>query len=213
MKLLTVGDSFTYGDELTNPKEDAWPIVLARKLNTNLINRGDPGCCNWRMVRWVLESSKEVDLVIIAWSSFLRIEFADESGDYVLWPGSKSKWFTNYASSRVELLNHITLHHNEEYLYKQYLNYIILIQNYLKQQNKKYIMLDTFDNHNYRTMANTQKLSEQVETNYFLGWPNESMMEWTHGCPKGPGGHFLEQGHEIVANKIYEHIRHLSWIP
>jgi hypothetical protein len=37
-------------------------------------------------------------------------------------------------------------------------------------------------------------------------------MEWTFGSDQGPKGHFLEQGHEIVANKIYEHIRHLSWI-
>jgi hypothetical protein len=38
------------------------------------------------------------------------------------------------------------------------------------------------------------------------------MMEWTYRTPQGPGGHFLEQGHAIVADKIYEHIRNLSWI-
>jgi hypothetical protein len=37
-------------------------------------------------------------------------------------------------------------------------------------------------------------------------------MEWTYGTPRGPRGHFLEQGHEIVADKIYEYIRHLGWI-
>jgi hypothetical protein len=39
------------------------------------------------------------------------------------------------------------------------------------------------------------------------------MMEWTYGSPQGPMGHFLEEGHAIVADKIYEHIRHLGWLP
>jgi hypothetical protein len=38
------------------------------------------------------------------------------------------------------------------------------------------------------------------------------MMDWTYNTPKGPGGHFLEEGHAIVADKIYEHIRSLGWI-
>jgi hypothetical protein len=56
------------------------------------------------------------------------------------------------------------------------------------------------------------QLVNQIDSIYYLGWPNETMMEWTYGCSKGPGDHFLEQGHEVVANKIYEHIRHLGWI-
>jgi hypothetical protein len=38
------------------------------------------------------------------------------------------------------------------------------------------------------------------------------MMEWTYETPQGPGGHFLEQGHVIVADKINEYIRHLGWV-
>ena len=38
------------------------------------------------------------------------------------------------------------------------------------------------------------------------------MIEWAEGCKKGPNGHFLEKGHQIVADRIYEHIRNLSWI-
>ena len=32
MKLYTIGDSWTYGDELVNPKEDSWPSVLSKEL-------------------------------------------------------------------------------------------------------------------------------------------------------------------------------------
>jgi hypothetical protein len=75
-------------------------------------------------------------------------------------------------------------------------------------------MLDTFGNHqaNERTAVTNQDLLDQIDPTYYVGWPNQSMMEWTYGTPRGPRGHFLEQGHEIVADKIYEYIRHLGWI-
>ena len=67
---------------------------------------------------------------------------------------------------------------------------------------------------NLKNLISQGKLSDlidQIDTKSYIGWPN-TMMEMTHGVPKGPGGHFLEQGHEIVADKIYEYIRHLGWI-
>jgi hypothetical protein len=87
---------------------------------------------------------------------------------------------------------------------------IVLLQNFLKQHNKKYVMLDAFGNTKLRHL-NTE-LTKQIDTTYYLGWPAESMMEWTFGSDQGPNGHFLEKGHSIVADKIYEHIRHLGWI-
>ena len=70
-------------------------------------------------------------------------------------------------------------------------------------------MLDTFNNNIYRK---DNEVSNQIDQTYYIGWPNETMMEWTYNTPQGPGGHFLEQGHEQVADKIYEYIRNLSWV-
>ena len=38
------------------------------------------------------------------------------------------------------------------------------------------------------------------------------MMEWTFKTPQGPCNHFLEEGHAIVANKIYKRIEELGWV-
>ena len=75
-------------------------------------------------------------------------------------------------------------------------------------------MLDAFGNNNYRKnkYKKNNTVVDQIDPTYYIGWPTTTMMEWTHGCSKGPGGHFLEQGHERVADKIYEHIRNLGWI-
>ena len=208
MKLLAVGDSFTYGEELSD-LNNAWPYLLGNKLGYTVNNLAKPGSGNTRMLRHAVEQINNYDLIIIAWSHFARTELADENGFYDIWPGCSVLPHKEFSSWRSEVINYYSKHHNDQYLYNQYLINIILIQQYLKFNNKKYIMLDTFGNNSYRK---NNIVVDQIDSTYYIGWPTTTMMEWTHGCPKGPGDHFLEQGHEIVADKIYEHIRHLGWI-
>ena len=47
---------------------------------------------------------------------------------------------------------------------------------------------------------------------YWFGHENDGMVEWMGDCPKGPGGHPLELGHQRIAKKINEHIRNLGWL-
>jgi hypothetical protein len=213
MKILAVGDSFTYGEELEN-KNLAWPQLLADRLGYELTNYARPASGNTRIVRNVTMNASYFDLIIIAWSHFARIEFADEIGSYDLWPGCHSSQHDQSAPWRVEAIDYITKHHSDNYLYRKYLINIVLLQTFLKANNKNYIMLDAFGNNKVRNRftEKNQDLLNQIDTTKYLGWPNESMMEWTYSTPQGPRGHFLEQGHEIVADKIYEHIRNLSWV-
>jgi lysophospholipase L1-like esterase len=208
MRLLTVGDSFTYGEELSDVN-NAWPFLLGKKLGYEIINLAKPGSGNTRMVRHAVEQIDNYDIIIIAWSHFARTELADESGFYDLWPGCSSLPHKKFSSWRSEVIEYYSRHHNDQYLYNQYLINVVLLQNYLKIQNKKYLMLDTFNNNIYRK---DNEVSNQIDQTYYIGWPNETMMEWTYNTPQGPGGHFLEQGHEQVADKIYEYIRNLSWV-
>ena len=217
MKLLAIGDSFTYGDELADHNL-AWPYLLGKHLGYEVTNLGKPGKSNTYIVRQSIEHAHEYDLIVIAWSHFARIEFADDHGLYELWPGNRGNLFNNKLGYRKDLLEYINRHHSDQYLYSQYLINIILLQSYLKQINKKYIMLDSF-NESYNKDLPKDKLRklakhliDKVDQINYLGWPNETMQEWTYGTSQGPYGHFLEQGHEIVANKIYEYIRHLGWV-
>jgi hypothetical protein len=208
MKLLTVGDSFTYGEELAE-LTSSWPFLLGSKLGYEVTNLAKPGSGNARMVRHVVEQIDNYDLIVIAWSHFARTELADENGFYDIWPGCSTLPHKEFSSWRSDVINYYSKHHNDQYLYNQYLINIILIQQYLKFNNKKYIMLDTFDNNNYRK---NNPVVNQIDSTYYVGWPTETMMEWTYKTPQGSNGHFLEQGHAIVADKIYEHIRHLGWV-
>jgi hypothetical protein len=207
MKLLAVGDSFTYGDELSN-LTNAWPYLLGGIIDYEVTNLGIPSGGNTQMIRKVIENYNDYDLIVVAWTHFARTEFSDSNGTYDIWPGCYNKLFVNNLEYRKKLIEYLTRYHNDQYLYKQYLLNIILLQHFLKQNNKRYIMLDAFSNNRYRNLDSTLTIDS---TNY-LGWPNESMMEWTYGCTKGPNGHFLEDGHKRVAEKINEHIRNLSWV-
>jgi len=208
MKLLAVGDSFTYGEELSD-LNNAWPYLLGNKLGYTVNNLAKPGSGNTRMIRHAVEQIDNYDLIVIAWSHFARTELADENGFYDIWPECSTLPHKEFSSWRSDVINYYSKHHNDQYLYNQYLINIILIQQYLKFNNKKYIMLDTFGNNNYRK---NNTVVDQIDPTYYIGWPTTTMMEWTYDTPQGPNGHFLKQGHEIVANKIYEHIRHLSWV-
>jgi hypothetical protein len=213
MRVLTVGDSFTYGDELPDIKQ-AWPYILQNKLSCELTNLGKSSTGNTSMVRNVVENLADYDLVIIAWSHYARIEFGDEQGIYDTWPGHRGVMFTDNTTHRTELLNYLTKHHNDNYLYRQYLINILLVQHFIQQQNKKYLMLDSFGNNfdDFRHDKQIAHLMNQVAGRYYMGWLKDNMTDWTYTTPKGPNGHFLEEGHLRVADKIYGYIHHLGWV-
>lgn len=208
MKLLTIGDSFTYGDELTSTS-DSWPTLLSTKLNWELTNLAISGSGNTNMVRTTVECASEHDIIIIAWSHWGRIETADEYGIFDTWPGHTGIKFNGTIEFRHTFLRYITEHHDDVYLRKQQLLNIILTQQYLKSLNKKYLMLTAFGN--CFDSADTN-LINQIDKKYFIGCPDKTMMDWTYGCPQGPGGHFLELGHQKISNIIYAHIRRLGWV-
>lgn len=213
MRLLTVGDSFTYGEELED-RSFAWPNVLAKKLKWELTNLAKPGCGNTRMVRNVVEQSANHDIIIIAWSHWARTEIADEHGFYDIWPGCNPLPYKEKTPWRTEIIEYYSKHHDDQYLYRQYLLNVILLQNYLKSKDKLYLMVDAFANNKtkWRTDQTNKDLLDQIDTRYFAGWPFYSMCEWTWGTKLAKHGHFLAPGHEVVADKIYEHLTKLSWL-
>ena len=209
MKLLAIGDSFVYGEELTD-RNDCWASLVGKKLNFDVDNLGKPGGSNWRLVRKLLSlSATSYDLVLIGWSHYDRFEVADELGIWDIWPGGKRTKYCEEAPWRKTMTHYVGRHHNDEYLYNMYLLYVILIQNWLTQNNIPFLMMDAFGNHEdpLRFAPQFKPLFDQVSATTFIGWPSESMVEWTNGVEYGVGGHFLTEGHQIVADIIYDNLK------
>jgi len=215
--ILTVGDSFTYGEELSDIN-NAWPYQLGILCNAEVKNLGTPAASNDKIIRLTLDylfNYNQIDLVVIAWTSPGRFEFVDEVGYYDIWPGYSGNFFIGKESHwRNEILNYINKYHNSKALHLKYFQQVILLQSYFEHRNIKYIMMDVVSNDYYkkRDFFAIKKYIQQINIANFLGFRDSGMVDWAKNCKLGPLGHFLEDGHNIVANKIYEHIRNLSWI-
>jgi hypothetical protein len=211
-KILTLGDSFAYGDELED-RLNAFPHLIAKQLNMDVVNLGEFASGNYKMIRKLLEQDiNQYSLVIITWSGFDRIEITDEFGSWEWWPGSHANSYRIASKNkkfRKTIIDYYNRHYDSTYFYRQYLNYVILAQSYLKLNQIPYVFLDVFKNHNdeNRFASSNYDLLKKIDTSRYLGWPNKSMSEWTTGLPVGPRFHFLEEGHEVVSQKILSFIK------
>jgi lysophospholipase L1-like esterase len=208
--IYAIGDSFTYGDELSS-QDLAWPSILSKKLNKTVLNQGKPATGNHRMTKRTIDAViDQSELVIIGWSDCNRQEFADEIGIYDIWAGRDYRAFQlQDPTHRVNLIKYMTAYDTPEYHYADWLRQIILVQSLCKLHNIPCVMFIACGAHvshkQYR--QNFNKLVNAIDHSMFVDDMFTSVAEWTYGTPHGPNGHPLEQGHEIIAEKIYEHIR------
>lgn len=216
-KIVTAGCSFTYGEELDDLTQ-CWPQQLANKLKCdNLVNLAEPAASNDKMVRKIIDhlSANSADLVVIGWSMPGRSEYADEFGYYDVWPGYSGKLFVKDGTEwRKELVDYFNRYHNSEAIHRKWMHQVLMMQGLLNDMGIKYIMLSVVQNDYYkkRIFENYELLVDKVNKERFIDFGISGMLEWTHGVPQGKGGHFLVEGHQIVANRVYEHIRNLGWL-
>jgi hypothetical protein len=210
-----IGDSFTYGDELSS-QELAWPAVLANKLNAKVLNLGKPATGNKRMVKRTIDAViDKSELIIVGWSDCNRQEFADDIGIYDLWAGRDYRAFQlSDPTHRINLIKYMTAYDTPEYYYAEWLRQIILVQNLCKANNIPCVMFVACGAHSSHQLYHKQfiKLTNAIDHSMFVDDMFTSVGEWTYNTPQGKNGHPLEQGHEIIANKIYEHIRNKCWV-
>ena len=212
MKLYTVGDSFTYGEELED-RNSAWPHVLGNLLGYNVVNEGKRGTGNhWCVKRTINAVTQHTpDLVVVGWTSCGRQEFNDEHGAFTIWPGctEHAYWLNPDQAAfadRGTLSRWLTQYSEPVYEFRNWIRQVILLQSFLKQCNIQYRFVNTFDNLDLMQTLNHQAhdLINMIDTANFVGWPNQQMVEIMGDTPKGPGGHPLELGHQLIAEAIYE---------
>jgi hypothetical protein len=213
--IYCIGDSFTYGDELADQLK-AWPHLLGKQLNKPITNLGRCACGSKRIVKRAMDCvfNNDADIIIVAWTNPVRIEMSDSIDIYDIWPGRVSAHLQPAQHAIIKTVTAEWADKNDHWSYRNWLRDIILLQTFFKYHNQRYIMLQSHQSQelNKLYLYQNQVLVKHIDSTYFLGWPFESMMEWTVGVERGPNGHFLEEGHARIADKIYEHIRHLGWV-
>ena len=221
MKILAIGCSFTYGSELPDteldtfytkkkPSQLAYPALLAKQLNGTVTNLSLPGGSNGRIFRLVVDqlSKEHYDLVICGWTDHARADFRYDGNDLPAtatssWAFKEFPWIEQYYK----------VHHDYEQSWQTWLAQLITLQAYLKSRGQKYVFLSMNKPVFGDALTDYQHLIEQVDQSHYMGWPTVGMTTWMGDCPKGPGGHPLELGHQRIAERINEHIRHIGWLP
>ena len=160
MKILFSGDSFTYGDELENHKNDRFSKLVSDHFHAEEINLGTNGASNDKIVRNVFEhlSLWDVDAVVIQFSVLARFDVYNHNDPAILIkndvdPHYNEGWVSiapsniggefgevdHFRKSRaIPYYKHIQDNVTDQ---QRYFQQILLLQLYLKQKNIPYVML------------------------------------------------------------------------
>ena len=157
MSLYFNGCSLTYGDELKDPCESAWPALVSANLKSNFLNDACSGGTNERTVYKTVQNINNYDYFFVAWTFYNRfteynpvdnfeINFTPTLGMTPLLHSSDDlkKNYYKYADYGKMYYKHWF---NELYEFKKWLQQIIMLQAFFKTQNKKYLMLNATHNH------------------------------------------------------------------
>lgn len=156
MKLYFNGCSFTYGDELKNPIEQAWPALVASNLKFNFLNDAISGGTNDRIVYKTLLACRYYDYFFIAWTSYSRFTEYNPVDNFEInfnptlnlhaslhYSNDLKENYSKYKNYGEMYYKHW---YNELFEFKKWLQQIILLQSFFDQNKKQYLMLTTMNN-------------------------------------------------------------------
>lgn len=91
MRILTLGDSWTYGINSSDPATMSWPAQMASKYNVEIVNLAQGGSSNQRAARIGIEElcrDSSYNYVIFPLAPASRTEILKNGKYYQIWPNS-----------------------------------------------------------------------------------------------------------------------------
>lgn len=209
--LVVNGCSFVYGQGLETPEVEAWPALLAKKLNVPVVNLATKGSGCDGIYRRTIEyfyknlSTNSKPFYIISWSAatrreeFLAIngrnpEFNDYCVLHVLRPTNNLERELSYQFSSYETVKAAE---------KRKYNYWISILNLLQNHNVPYFMNDSipsdFSMINYLKNEYGQIYDSCIHDKYKIH-NHEHLLNGNYWLPCG---HINKEGNQILAEYMY----------
>tara|TARA_R110000803_G_C11961027_1_gene318705 strand:+ start:258 stop:1004 length:747 start_codon:yes stop_codon:yes gene_type:complete len=156
MILYFNGCSFTYGDELVNPRQHSWPALVSSCLKSNFLNDAVSGGTNDRIVYNTVQNINHYDYFFIAWTYYSRFTERNPTDNFEINfnPSLNLDASLHYSDdlkkNYQKYKDYGNLYYkywfNELYEFKKWLQQIVLLQSFFKVHNKPYLMLNTTGN-------------------------------------------------------------------
>ncbi len=156
MKFYFNGCSFTYGDELQNPSESAWPVLVSLHYGKEFLNDAVSGGTNQRTVYKTILNIDQFDFFVIAWTDYSRFTLYNPVDNFEINFNPQLKLDAslhysddlkkNYQKYKTHGESYYKHWFNDLYEFKKWLQQILMLQAVFDARNKKYVMLNTMSN-------------------------------------------------------------------
>jgi hypothetical protein len=238
-KLQTFGCSLTSGDDIEDTK-DTWPNVLSKNLHLKLENFSYSNASNQSISDKVVAKCDPDSLIIVCWTAQFRHQIYRDNVkiDYNVLTEEDQKVIAQNEEIQImpkDLQNMISIQKkyiNEDQYYKHFLQNVLWLQEYLKDQKIAYLfcygnsMSISFNNKAWNVkpqmsdnLYNPTRLLDKfpfvktIDQTYFLDFLQPQKSFWEHCVTNnfelGPTRHPLADGHKYWADYIYKHVEKL----
>lgn len=206
--LVVIGCSFSYGQGLDNPKEDAWPAILANKLSVPVVNLSTPGGGNDRIMRKLFEyyhadNKGNNPFYIVPFShSSRREEYILEENDYRVIDMHPLSYRKNqYGYTRPALM-----HYNQEAASARKLMIQTYIIDFFRANNTNYLTSDFLPDS--VTDHHTLKLSFPTAYDKVYNDPYKliDLANFSKQHTPLPCGHDGPEAQHAIANYIHDEL-------
>jgi hypothetical protein len=206
--LVVNGCSLTYGDGLEDPSTQAWPALLAKKLNVPVVNLAIGGTGNYRIYRktvdYFFKDTGSNPFYIIGMSSCTRIEqYSKQLSDYLalnlIGDPSNGLWERQFLKLAQRGNDPIVLA-------KAKLDIWLSIINLFKSAGVNYLMADMISNGH--VIDNELKELHPRLFDYTINDPNhvKGYLDFNRPLGKLPCGHDDADAQVMIAEYFYREI-------
>lgn len=200
-KLYTNGCSFVWGDELKDRENEAFPFLLEKKINCQLIDDSECGSDNQRILRTTLKSNLIGCFVIIGWSSIIRYEYYDRN---------LSDWISNICSAWSDEYLSIHEYFKYDWFVINFLNQVLALQNYLKYNNIPFFFFLSYPLYNEKKIDYLEHF-DLIDNDTFPSLFNPDLIFFNYCKNRGlndfmPKLHPSPKQHKLWSEYLYEKI-------
>lgn len=201
------GCSFTYGDGLDDPRNEAWPALVAQKFNVPIVSLACGGTSNDRIYRttsdYLFKDFGTNPFYLIGLTSMYRRE------EYMEFANGHIPMQLAHSISNVNVANFIkilTENSNDNALALRKVNIWLSIINLFKSLNKNYTIIDMIP----FSMLEQNYIKDNFSNlyNYIFDDPNyiKHYNNFSPNFGRLPCGHHNFEGKQCAADIVYEHI-------